>query len=414
MEILINGPINVLRLEGNINNIQKIIYLFADVHIKKENETKCESNDSIDIVDFYNASFKNIANFDKYYDFFFEIGMNETGSLDVENEKNNNKYIVRVKTLFLKNLNKNNDNTFKNIRFHYFDIRYHFNTIISFILSSLADIISGIPYFNNELFNKSMNSCIKLLTTVKNIITFIIDNLKNPKSVKIKNHDKYSIFIEYLSTEEFIDLLNDLIDENNSKIVINFKNNIKYLINKMLKKYNYSEIRSKINEYVDQFLIPYLDKTINRYNELTNILTIIKNVDSENSSEKDKIELVYNIQNNLNTTFYNYIIPSFAFITDIYFIRRFLDKDYITNGIVYAGVLHISNYIYILVNLFDFKITNMSKNYTNNINEKINNLFLTEKDKNIVSQIDNIIEIIKPHKDEMQCSDFTNFPKNFN
>ena len=31
--VLINGPINVIRLEGKINNIKKVLYIFMDVHV---------------------------------------------------------------------------------------------------------------------------------------------------------------------------------------------------------------------------------------------------------------------------------------------------------------------------------------------------------------------------------------------
>ena len=45
---------------------------------------------------------------------------------------------------------------------------------------------------------------------------------------------------------------------------------------------------------------------------------------------------------------------------DVYFLRRFLDKDYITNGLVYAGAFHTMMHIYILVKYFDFKVTSGS------------------------------------------------------
>ena len=42
--------------------------------------------------------------------------------------------------------------------------------------------------------------------------------------------------------------------------------------------------------------------------------------------------------------------------TDIYFLRRFLDKNNIQNAITYCGRQHALNYIYFLVKYFDFTI----------------------------------------------------------
>src|SRR5207253_1524266 len=98
-----------------------------------------------------------------------------------------------------------------------------------------------------------------------------------------------------------------------------------------------------------------------------------------------KFEIILQTQNELNIMFenvYSYGIPSFkiyyifyelnmhydmkeeyefsifSLLTDLYFIRRFIDKDYITNGIIYSGARHSSNYIYILSKYFDFDINN--------------------------------------------------------
>ena len=39
----------------------------------------------------------------------------------------------------------------------------------------------------------------------------------------------------------------------------------------------------------------------------------------------------------------------FTNITDLFFLRRFLDKDYITKAITYTGAVHSINYINFLV-----------------------------------------------------------------
>ena len=40
----ISGPINVIRLEGIVNGIKKVITLFMDIHLDEEDQTKCEGD----------------------------------------------------------------------------------------------------------------------------------------------------------------------------------------------------------------------------------------------------------------------------------------------------------------------------------------------------------------------------------
>ena len=50
MSKTINGPINVVRLEGEINKIKKVLYVFMDVHINIKSQTKCEDQMSDDVT----------------------------------------------------------------------------------------------------------------------------------------------------------------------------------------------------------------------------------------------------------------------------------------------------------------------------------------------------------------------------
>ena len=44
-------------------------------------------------------------------------------------------------------------------------------------------------------------------------------------------------------------------------------------------------------------------------------------------------------------------------ITDLYFLRRFLDKKYIKNGIIYTGSSHMIDLIYLLTKYFNYELT---------------------------------------------------------
>lgn len=99
----------------------------------------------------------------------------------------------------------------------------------------------------------------------------------------------------------------------------------------------------------------------------------------------------------------------FVIIMDIYAIRRIIDKDYITNIVVYTGASHSMNYVYMLVKYFDFEITHSSikKHTFNDLKKKIK--LLKFDDVSFKSKMYNIII----GDTFMQCSDLTIFPKKF-
>ena len=101
----------------------------------------------------------------------------------------------------------------------------------------------------------------------------------------------------------------------------------------------------------------------------------------------------------------NYSYKTYSYIVDIYFLRRFLDKDYITNGIVYMGIYHIAFYCYVLVKYFNFKITHIA-------NDTISIKKLEMKIKKEKFSKD----IIKTLMDKKlnQCSNLSIFPEGFN
>jgi hypothetical protein len=96
----------------------------------------------------------------------------------------------------------------------------------------------------------------------------------------------------------------------------------------------------------------------------------------------------------------------FVKIMDIYFIRRFLDKDYIQHGVVYTGISHSLTYIYILSNYFGFKITHY--NYA----ASVKNLDELNKKIRTIKYPYDFQQLFYP-KVLAQCVDLTTFPKNF-
>ena len=100
----------------------------------------------------------------------------------------------------------------------------------------------------------------------------------------------------------------------------------------------------------------------------------------------------------------NDIMYIYVLLVDLYFLRRFLDKDYITNGICYSGALHSSEYIHILIKYFNFKITHISHS-----DKSANQLTQEIKKFKVIGETHKLINPDNP----VQCSNISKFPKNF-
>jgi hypothetical protein len=90
-------------------------------------------------------------------------------------------------------------------------------------------------------------------------------------------------------------------------------------------------------------------------------------------------------------------------------LRRFLDKNYITNGIVYAGAAHIATFVSILVKEFNFKITHVAKSKFDNIEQLEKEIINSGGNFENVSRIMELLDVFN----SKQCSDISTFPKNF-
>src|SRR5687768_7028450 len=70
---MVNGPVNVLRLEGTIHDTKKVIYLFMDYHMQVHNQTQCDNIFSEDVHKYFTINFHKLNQSKKMYDFFVEI-----------------------------------------------------------------------------------------------------------------------------------------------------------------------------------------------------------------------------------------------------------------------------------------------------------------------------------------------------
>ena len=370
----INGPSNYIKLQGKINNIEKNIIIYYDDLENINNNKKCKNN-SIDIDKYLINLFKSS---DKYIDFFIEINkdfININKNNDNNNNDNNNLTYYSKLELFFKS--EFNDKKVPFLRLHWNNVSSNkfifelisFN-IFNYLISNIQIINSLInenkySIINGFNFNISfLNTLLNFIYQIKNNINIFNDilnvnnNNNNNNENNIKNNDKNDMYFYTLNfikkikfrynNKNIINIINPYFNIINDHIIL-INKNIDYIIkklNKYIKFYN-NKIHYKINIY------PFYDNLPNLLFKIINKLT--------------KIYYIINIINNI--------------LNDIYTIRRILDKNYITNSIIYSNSNILINYLYSFVNLFDFKIIDISySDYSVNVlYDKIKKIKLNKK-----------------------------------
>lgn len=400
----INGPINTVRLEGTIDNTKKIIYLFMDIHELIQFQTQCDDLESLDIHQYLTRTFKKLRHSKKKYDFLMEDF--DTGATR-EFHKQKSKYIQQAKSLFAKEFNyeKNNKHIvarskkYPTVRFHYLDIRNY-----SYLnIGSDSDFLFSV--FDN----------------VKNDFTILARDIE-----KIKNQLNYII----KETQMLIDIVSESPNINKTikelekikkeKPTVDAIKKLIHLTRKILHKYNNKDIKKTLNIYIKNIIIPGFKENKKTAEKILLILEkntdvimqkfgTLKKIDNSYLYTNDNVKfrkILTELTNTMANFINNFTIISHQF-TDIYMLRRLLDKKYISNIIAYTGAGHSMFYIHNLVKDFGFKITHVSYSSEENI-ETLNRKITQNKD----TSYEFTAGLFYP-KELFQCSDITDFPPNF-
>ena len=120
-------------------------------------------------------------------------------------------------------------------------------------------------------------------------------------------------------------------------------------------------------------------------------------------STKEMRDVLNNIVTKFNEIDNNLVI-FFCIFTDLYTLRRILDKDYIKNILTYNGANHVQNMVNILINSFNFNLLGyynidafpfvLNKNYIKNVYTHFTNYDLDDKYL-LENQCINIKKLIK-------------------
>lgn len=381
-QLFVNGPLNVMRLEGNIFGIHKIIYLFMDYHLEPNDQRQCPTINSIDIIKYLHKTFLKIDNAEQF-DFFYEMYKKESQAHSlIPNRKQ--MYIEEVSKYIRYSLDMRDEkynNKVPNIRTHFADIRGHFDNYFSPHISQIYNMLwraIGSTYINKE--------------TCSNI-----DTLLNDISNDLSNLNNRFSQVDHNTTGITTEIIN--------KIISGYKHNESKKIYDIMRSYilKYDqEIRENIQEIRDIFGKDYenIQKVINTDNNLIQIDKYRITYFTSNLGVLNILRKLYKCVSGINILTVDYA----ARIMDSYFLRRFIDKNEITRAGIYTGIEHSTYYVFVLVKYFGFKITHVA--YDKYSIDDLNN-DIKKADIHI-----DIRHLIYPEK-LVQCSDMTNFPPNF-
>jgi len=383
MSKTVNGPYNIIRLEGYVDNKKKIIYIFSDVHVY---ESECDDIDSLDINKYllkvFRKAKKKLPNIQ--YDFFVET-FTRPESENIDNLKREN-YLMLVRKMFYHlNRKKRVLSNEMNIRLHYTDFRDYLGT------SALQNIISNAITETHDMFAYSsiritnINNIINILAQLPGAIKYIA-YLINADLKKIDIKDKTVYFTNSEVTyEQSEDMLNNIFV-------------------KIRKNYNNKIIKSTLVKIL-LGLNTLMENILDKYDSLLEVLNKLKNIyvppyPEFNTDKRDALKTISNIKQRL-MDIKNITLQISVILIDIFMLRRFLDKDYIINAIYYCGGFHANAITAILIKYFDFKITHIAKSdiTIDELNKELKN-----------ADIYDIFSMTKILKASYQCSSLEGFP----
>jgi hypothetical protein len=389
-ETKINGPINIVRMEGEIFDIHKVIYFFMEEHKDIKEQSDCNDSNSVDIVKYLQSSFENLKG-DTIYDFFIEVFPDvllfEPKELKIYNMKDSEmNYLTKLWKFFYENVkfDKNKiSSLFENVRIHYIDIRsVLYYTIVDPLIYSIYQIDTKGTYASDIVPS--------IIWNILKFLRYMENKLRN------RNFHSYNktFVTEFRNDVEQL-LLNPYFREISRK-------QISYLFNKLLNSYNHQSVKDFINKYVYVYTLDMLHEHIDNLYQFYNDIKKLDRKDYLDESIASSLMDVLDL-------FHKALFSEIARFVDLYLLRRFLDKNYITNCIVYSGAMHSASMIYMLKK-FGFTITHVANHKSNidEINKAVSNVKEFPSEKSFFELLNIFV-----FPDTIQCSDISTFPPNF-
>lgn len=393
----ITGPANVARLEGEIDGVKKVLYTFMDWHMNVDSQTKCSNFMADSMQQYIIKSLHSQKN--TLYDFFMEI---RPTNIREFNPYIADKYMFDMETFF-KQLFKYDyakdkivtSDEIPNVRVHYADIRdslevgiIHGNfTPFENLMSMANDCYlhkkAPIGYLNGMLIE--LNIGLERFHAIHNRIlspntggSRIFEKMASMKTGEVASDSIHKITGAYQSSN---------VKKIMSNLIREVITDMEHKIDAMAKKYRkFIEEGIEMCNNTGASIVDFFDNKFITYNGGNGPYYVAK---------------IYLFTYKL----YSEIVGYFAWITDFYFLRRFLDKKYISNAFSYHGGTHSHHFIYALVKYFDFKVTHIYKSTFGDM-AKLNKFIHN------THQYDEDFEFHFHPKQLIQCVDMNGFPKN--
>lgn len=399
----INGPINVVRVQGEIDGKKKVMHIFFDTHVYR---SKCKEDYSLDIDKFLIREFDRLDGNGIVYDFYQEYPINlyHEPELRYGDVKSTLSYMDDLALTFFSKIDLKDGLDIMKIKRSGNNLRLHLIDIRMTLISNLVNMFSELKYHINKA---NLQSALSIINIIKNTLEYLEsfhNDIKNPNSTK----------------ESLIQYLKDISASNktNNNMEIN-------LFVRMLWKtyhvYKHDKVKTIIKRQLDG-LFSQIRNVIKGLNDLTkNIEKHINDSYEYINKNSDKIceihGCIYGIRDSYNleaSSKFLRIIEDLdtifmdvaAEMIDLYTLRRFLDKDYTSHGIFYGGSFHSVDLIYHLVKYFEFKVTHY---YTlNGVNDvsQINKIIKSAKN------LDPVINMFDTGP-KVQCVNMNGFPNDF-
>jgi hypothetical protein len=411
----VNGPINVIRLEGKVGSVKKIIWVFLNWPEPSTAQTKCDDIRAVDISTYLVREFDQLKKSkpDTVYDFMYN-----RGPLVPDFEaKTRGTYQNQVAEIFTKSFEIDLDENRVKKSTSIPNVRFHYVNTTDYVLMKSPSILNQIEHIVYHIWN--------------NRSYYLNDMINLHNGVKIIGDEVMQIYHLFFEEKK---LDNPKIEKSFYSAGINQKFNISMedshkliqkLIYKLKNTYDNKSVGTIMNKIIDtefkDMLRAYFSEEKNTLETIISEIEFLKKLDGYDLNEilqpqdDGYFYGLNNIRMDENILFFKKMVRDLekysydfiaSFLSNANLVRRFLDKNYISHTVTYLFAYRGISLIRLLVKYFGFEITHWSYLKNNDL-DTCNKMIIESK-----NQFD--LNIIFLPVSLAQCSDLGSFPKEFN